>query len=327
MVLGYFQNLKKKRSKQFESQTKMNKLIILITLCLAINLTAQISEKDSTVQVVGYWDLNEIQSFELSFDKYKIKQQDTTYTMKANYDVDITIKDSTQNSYLIEWHYKNYKIESDNELIKKLSKVAENLSVLIQTDELGVFQEVKNWKEIAQYINKSISILKEEFKNVPGINKIIEQTTMIYGSKEGIESNAIKDIQQFYYFHGVKYSLGEKLTGTLKTKNNYGENDFDTEVEFSLDEINFEDGNSILRMYNAVDSKQLTDATFGYLKELEKIAGKDQLKRDDIPPLKNETWAASRIHGETGWVIYSILTKEVSAENTTNVEETIINLK
>lgn len=305
----------------------MKKITLLTLLLFTLNSFSQISEKDSTVQVIGYWDLNETQSFESSFEKYKIKESDTTFLMKVFYDVDISIKDSTQNSYLIEWYYKNYEIQSDNALVQKLSKVAENLSVLIKTDEFGAFQEVVNWLEIKEYINKSIVIIKNEFKDAPGINKIIEQTSMIYNTKEAIESNAIKDIQQFYNFHGLKYSLGEKLTGEIKKRNNYGGEPFDTKVEYSLDEINFEDGNSVLRMYNSVDSEQLTLATYNYLKELEKISGKNELKLEDIPPLKNETWSANRIHGVTGWPIYSILTKEVSTENTTSIEETIINLK
>jgi hypothetical protein len=39
----------------------------------------------------------------------------------------------------------------------------------------------------------------------------------------------------------------------------------------------------------------------------------------------NETWSASRIH-ESGWVIYSIETKKVVAEGTTQINERIIEI-
>ena len=48
---------------------------------------------------------------------------------------------------------------------------------------------------------------------------------------------------------------------------------------------------------------------------------------DLLPNITNETWTASRIHGSTGWTTYSVLTKEVTAENTKNIEETTIQLK
>ena len=307
----------------------MKKFILPVLLITSFSFYGQISLKDSTVQVIGYWDINDTQSFEASYQKYKVKDSDTTYTMKVGYDIDVTVKDSSANSYTIEWLYKNYKIETDDPIIKKISTVAENLSVLFKTDELGVFIEVINWEEIKIYIEKSISIIKEEYKDVPYMGKILDQTAVIYNSKEAIEANAIKDIVQFYNFHGLKYKLGETLTGNIETRNNFGGKPFDTEVEYSLDEINAEDGNAVFRMRNTIDSKQLTKATYAYLKKMAETLGQKDLNVADldIPPLTNETWIASRIHGSTGWVIYSVLTKEVTADSTTNVEETIIEIK
>ena len=46
----------------------------------------------------------------------------------------------------------------------------------------------------------------------------------------------------------------------------------------------------------------------------------------EIKELKNETVTASRIQG-TGWVIYSVQTITVTAENITNIEERIIEIK
>lgn len=305
----------------------MRKTFILsIILILSFKVQGQINAKDSTVQVIGYWDLNEKQEFQASYEKYKIKDLDTTFVIKSTYDIDITVKDSATNSYEIEWFYKNYNIESESKLVERLSKIAENMSVIIKTDEFGAFIEVKNWEEIKNYIDEVTTVMKGELKDIPNIDKIIEQVSMIYSTKEGIEANAIKDIQQFYSFHGAMYKLNEKLSGNLETRNSYGGKPFDTKIEVSLDEIDFENDNCVLRTFQVVDSEQLTNATFDYLSKMAEIGGQ-KIKKEDIPPLTNETWVASRIHGSTGWTTYSILTKEVSAENSTNIEETIIELK
>ena len=92
------------------------------------------------------------------------------------------------------------------------------------------------------------------------------------------------------------------------------------------DKINADNNNYIMRMTCEVNSQQLTKATFDYLSNLTESIGGEPLKLEDIPPLKNVTWTASRIH-DSGWIIYSILTKEVSAEGHTNVEETIIEIQ
>lgn len=148
----------------------------------------------------------------------------------------------------------------------------------------------------------------------------------MYVTKKSIEANAIKDALQFYKFHGVKYKLGEELAGTLETSNNYGGKPFETDVRYSLDEINETDGNSILRSNEIINSEQLTDATYNYLKKIGTFENNFP-SRNKFPSLANETNTASRIHGQSGWIIYSIETKETTADETTSIEERIIEIK
>jgi len=305
----------------------MNKLIIFGTIFLiSSTLFGQISVKDSTVQVIGYWEKQEIQSYDVSYEKIKIKSKDTISRELIKYEVDIKILDSTENSYTIEWFYKNYSIDTDNELVRKLTSIANDISVKIKTDEFGAFIEIVNWEEVRDYLAKVTETLKDELKDVPNFEKIIANVMSVYSTKESIEANAIKDAIQFYQFHGVKYKLGEELEGKLETANNYGEKPFETDVRFSLDEINEIDGNSILRSNQVINSKQLTDATYNYLEKLGTFGDKFP-PRNEFPSLTNETNTASRIHGQTGWIIYSIETKEIKAAETTNIEERIIELK
>ena len=306
---------------------KMNKLLIFGTLFLfSSTLFGQISVKDSTVQVIGYWAMQDAQSYDVSYEKIKIKSKDTISREITKYEVDIKVIDSTENSYTIEWFYKNYSIDTENDLVKKLTSIANDISVIIKTDEYGVFMEVVNWEEVRDYLTKVTETLKEELKDVPNYEQIIANVMSIYSTKESIEANAVKDAIQFYSFHGVKYTLGEELEGILETTNNYGGKPFETDVRISLDEINEEDGNSILRMKQIVNSEELTDATYNYLNKLGTFGDKFP-PRNEFPSLTNETNTASRIHGETGWVIYSVETKEISAEDTTNIEERIIEIK
>ncbi|PKG41481.1 hypothetical protein [Psychroflexus sp. MES1-P1E] len=305
----------------------MYKLLIFGTLSLlSLSLFGQISAKDSTVQVIGYWSNQETQSYNVAYEKFKIKRKDTISRELMKYEVDIKIIDSTENSYTIDWFYKNYSIDTENELVRKLASIANDISVKIKTDEYGAFIEIVNWKEVRDYLVKGTEKLKVELKEVPNYKEIIANVMSIYSTKESIEANAVKDALQFYKFHGVKYNLGEELEGVLETSNNFGGEPFETDVRFSLDEINEIDGNSILRSNELINSKQLTDATYKHLKMLGTFGDKIP-PRNEFPSLTNETNTASRIHGESGWIIYSIETKEITAEETTHIEERVIEIK
>ncbi len=305
----------------------MKKLLIFgVLIFLSSNLFCQISLKDSTVQVIGYWAKQETQSYDVTYEKLKIKSKDTISRELIKYEVDIKIIDSTENSYIIEWFYKNYSIDTENKLVKKLASISNDISVRIKTDEFGAFIEVMNWEEVRDYLTKVTETLKNELRDVPNYEKIIANIMNIYSTKESIEGNAIKDALQFYKFHGVKYKLGEELTGKSETSNNYGGQPFETDVRYSLDEINEVDGNSILRSNELINSEQLTDATYNHLKKAGTFGDKFP-PRTEFPSITNVTNTASIIHGESGWIIYSIETKETTAEETTNIEERIIEIK
>jgi hypothetical protein len=300
-------------------------LIVAFLFGMMGNVYGQINPADSTLQVVGYWQNKEKQSFSVSHEKYKLTGTDTTARELITYQVDITIKDSTAKGYTIEWFYRNYAIQSENALAKKLIPLFQDIAVLIQTNEYGAITGVSNWQEVRDYMQKMATHIEGELTAIPHAKAMMTQLMAMYQSKEAIEANAIKDAQQFYTFHGAKYSLGEELKAKMQLRNNYGGKHFDTDVTVSLDELNEQEGYGIIRMYQQVNPQQLTDATYAFLKQLSPVKNTFPA-RDAFPLVSNEIWTASQIHAGSGWIIYSVETKQVKAENVTNIEERIIQL-
>jgi len=288
-------------------------------------MLGQINMNDSTAQVIGYWDMNEKQSYVVTQEKYKIKDADTTSREFYKYKVDISIVDSAANSYVIDWFYKDYEIQAENELVEKLASITQDMNIRIRTDELGAFQEVVNWKDVRNYIFKATKILKKETKHIPNLDKVISQLEDMYKTKESIELGVVKEMQQYYTFHGGRYKLWEEYTADMQVANMYGGDPFDAKLTVWLDELNADDNNFILRMQQEVDSEQLTNVTFDYLTKMANTMEVPAPKKEDIPLLTNNTWTASRIHG-TGWVIYTVETKETKAEGQTHIEERIIEI-
>lgn len=306
-------------------QKRSIQLLVGFTL-MTFSVVGQINLEDSTVQVIGFWDNRERQNYSVSLEKIKVKGADTTAREKIMYDVEITIKDSTSTSYSVEWHYKNFTTNTENKISQKIMSLAQDMKVLIRTDEFGAVKEVMNWEEVRNYIKIGTNELRKEYKNIPKMDDVITQIENTYSTKAAIESHAIMDAQQFYNFHGAKYKLGELLEGQLKSPNIYGPEPFDTEITVYLDEINPDNNNYILRSTQRVNSDQLAEATFGYLVKLSKTMGVPEPTRDDLKDITNETLTASRIHG-SGWVVYSILTKTITADDISNIEERIIEIK
>jgi hypothetical protein len=304
------------------------KQLLLLAFAFLTSFTtfAQINIEDSTMQVIGYWDKNETQTYVITNEKYRVSGTDTTQREFVTYEVDITIKDSTANSYTIDWLYRNIDPGTENPFARKLAGISENMKVIIKTNEMGAFKEVVNWKEIRDEIKKATGLLRKEFKHIPQIDEVAAKVEGMFSTKEAIQAQAIKDVQQFYTYHGGKYALGEEVNGNLPITNLLGGKPFNSDVTLLLDEINTEDDNAILRMWQTIDSKELTDVTYAFLKQKADASGANFPARDKFPTLQNNTTTDARIHG-SGWIIFSRETKEVTTEGALAFEERIIEIK
>ena len=233
----------------------MKKTLFLgLAILLSVNAFGQINMIDSTAQVIGYWDMNEKQTYSITEEKIQIEDSDTISRDFYRYMVDVTIVDSTADSYLIDWHYRDYDIQSDNELMLKLSDLTKDITVRIRTDGLGVFQEVINWEELRDYILEATKMLYDETNDIPNWDKMVKQIEDMFSTKESIELAAVKEMRQFYSFHGAMYEYNQEYSVDMKTPNLYGGEPFDSKVTVWLDELNPEENNFVIRMYQSVDS-------------------------------------------------------------------------
>ena len=299
---------------------------ILTAFFLLIGFFAfgQINMADSTVQVITYWEEGETQYYTITKKQIQLKGIDTISVEKASYDVEITVLKETDDSYTIQWQYKN--LYSPNPITQKLLDLTSNTKIIYKTDEMGVFIEVENWEEIKNHMEEKANVLKEELKITPEISKAIYHIAESFTTKEAIESVVLKEIQQFHAFHGGKYKLGEILEEQTKVPNIYGNEPFDCYATTCLYEINEENNSSILRATTEIDAEQLLNATLGYLVKIAESINIEYPKREDIGGLKNEMHITSEIH-ESGWVIFSIRTATVTSDSITNIEELIIEIQ
>ena len=304
----------------------MVKLIAGILFAVVFQTHAQIQLADSSAQVVSYWTKGEKQNYTISLEKIKLAGGDTTSRELTNYIVEVSVLDSAGDSYTMQWLYKSITTTVRDQTLVKILNLSKDLKVIYRTNELGVFAELVNWKEIQSNYQKGIDAIRAEAKGKPEIEAALRQIENSFSSKETIESAAIREIQQFHTFHGAKYVLGEMVEGKLQVPNTFGGTPFDSDFTVYLDEINEADNNYILRAVQTVNKEQLTNATFNFLVEMSKGMNRTPPTREMLGNLENETLTAARIHG-SGWIMYSMQTVTVAGDNSINIEERIIEIQ
>jgi hypothetical protein len=302
------------------------KFIFSCIFIFTLAANAQINLSDSTVKAIAYWEKGDKQSYAVTSESYKINNEDTTNHQIIRYKIDVNIIDSTANAYVMDFHYHSYKVEGDEMLAKIMNKLSTDLTVRVKTDEFGTFQEVINWKEVQKRVIQAIDVVKNELKEIPNLDLLIENFKKIYNSKEAIETTAITDIQLFLAFFGVEYKFDSEISSSIQMPNGLGGEPFDTDVVIWLDEIDPEENDYLIRMNRVTNSTQLTKATFEYINTMAETLGGQKIKFEDFPLVMNNVWTASRIHG-SGWVLQAIETKETVSHGITQINELSITLE
>jgi hypothetical protein len=305
---------------------KPHSLIVNLAIACLLSGSAfgQISEADSTVQVVGYWSKGDKQSYLLTKDRYTVTGTDTTDREISQTEIDVTVLDSTATSYTIEWLYKSIKSTSKDPLVQKFYKLAQNVKFVITTNEMGTFGEVANVKDLQLYATNTAQILKKELKATKNADAIVNRLYASFASKESIENDLSEEIYQFYFYHGGKYKLDVPATMKLELPNASGGKPIAAELVIKLTEINAEDDNYVIRSSQLVDKAQATEATFQILRQSNQL--EEGFTRDQMPEVIIEDTMAARIHG-TGWTTYSTKTKTITTGDTSDVEQWTIELQ
>jgi hypothetical protein len=302
----------------------MNKLITIIFVLLSASAFGQITLPDSA-QIVAYWSKGEAHKYKITEEKFNVHGTDSAIT-ELSYDVDIKIVDSTATSYVMEWYYHNYNTTATDEMTKKLMTMADDMKILVETDENGVFKSVKNWMEISAFMKKAINKLIEDLPKEVA-DAVTAQVGDMFSSQSAIENYAINEVHQFLTFHGMKYKKGEALTDKTKIPSLFGADELDAKETYLLNEIDAKNYTVELIFKQDVDSKQLTKQVVNYIKSFAASMGKKLKDKDlDLSEISCDLVITSHVH-EAGWVVSSEQTKITSIPGTKNYETVTIELQ
>ncbi len=288
-------------------------------------LSAQIDMSDSTVQVISYWKLGDVQDYHFTESEIVLTNEDTMSIEVNSFDVDIKVSDSTSVGYILEWTRSNFQFSSSNFLDVQLQAILSDIPIILATDVYGSNVQVLNWETLSNAVNDKCSLLLMEYTDKPTLLTTINQTKRKYISKASIETFVIRDISQYFTYHGAKYKLGETITEDIKIPNNYGGDPLDATAAMVLDELLPENNTSIIKSFLNINARQLTAVTYDFLKSLNIVEG-SLPSYEDFPTVTKQIWGGSEIHSNSGWVIYSQESEQVTSGDDVTLKERIIEI-
>ncbi|MGV3459342.1 MAG: hypothetical protein ACO1N9_02690 [Flavobacterium sp.] len=291
-------------------------------LFFALPVFSQINVKDSTVQVIAYWDKGEAQQYAIINKKVKIKGSDTTVVFKRDYKVDIRVIDSVAKGYTISWKYRDVKLTgTDNKVFK--FPFYDNLEFIFTTDENGSFKELKNWKQIR---DRNAAFFKKELNSKdPEIQKLFKSLAKSFSSKEAIENYTIKEIKIFTTFHGIALELGKPIESEMEEDNPLSQKKIKSDIHLELAEIDFEEESYVIKFLQTFDGSTIKELVEEVTSQFTDTSAKGGIT-EALQAFEMEDYCGAMMHN-TGWPIAIQTDRTVHAGELEQIESWTITLE
>lgn len=302
-------------------------LISVVCFChVSLSVNAQIDKKDSTVQAITYWQEGDSYRYTITTNATEIQNSDTVSKVSTTYDVDLSVTEASDSAFLIEWVYGNISTTDTNLLFRKIISLSEGVKYVYQTDELGAFKKLINRAEIRQMVDSSLDMVRKELKDNPAVDSLYKSLKEIAANPEAMEATSLGEIQQFHFFYGVKYKIGEVYQVDTKAPYAFTGDILDGQLTVYLDEIMPEDNTYVLMGKSEINNQQLAEATVKYLASIDKSFKENAELKQAFSNATNETYYTSYFYTD-GLLISCVKTQIVKVAATETIEETIIELK
>ncbi len=257
---------------------------------------------DSTVTFISYWDKGESYDFLLEQSKQKFSGDPLIENTNSSTTFTMTVVDSTENDYVIEFLYGNTSTDEElNPIEKVLNNLKNGLKYKYRIGSMGEFQELINWEEIRDVAKSMIDTIAAQNEEGP-------QMKMFYSSiaaslnKEYLEESS--DEIQFYHLpFGYEYVLNSKREQITNLSNPLIGKPIPATYSIELTDINQEEGWCELQINKTINKEEYSE----YLSELiQKIssANRKENANDEIANFDMSDNMRFIMDLNSGWILY-----------------------
>lgn len=215
----------------------MKNFLTMILLFIASSAWGQDKLKDSSGNYTAHWRKGENKIFYIIHNKESYKSGDLQSQFNFPYEANVTILDSTANTYTIQWVFHlPENVKEENPKLADSLPVFEGMKMIFKTSEKGEFKELINWQEVRDAYIKMMEVSLPK-KMDSATKAALEKSKALFNSKEMVESALIKEIQIFYLPYGNTFTTKE-IEATAQLPNPFASEPLPAFETYKITELN-----------------------------------------------------------------------------------------
>ncbi|MEO6135521.1 MAG: hypothetical protein ABIP35_10235 [Ginsengibacter sp.] len=232
--------------------TVMKPLLSILALFILSSSFAQQKFNDSSANYVANWKKGESKIFYMAHNKESYEGGELRSQFNFGYEAHVTILDSTEDSYTIQWVFElPAKLKENNPRYADSLTAFNGMKMLFTTSENGEFKELINWQEVRDAYIKMMEFSLPKKMDSTAI-KILAQSKAMFNSKSMVETALIREIQLFYAPYG--YSFNKKgMSAAAELPNPFGGAPLPAVITSTITNLNPQQDNFTLVISQDID--------------------------------------------------------------------------
>lgn len=190
---------------------------------------------DSSFDIIAWFCKKDTVKYRINTTRWKVKQHDTVKTASTSMNVMLTVADSTQKGYTIDYTFLDFMSDSlpneqaqslQNNLVASLGSRLKGTTIRFRTNEYGTITGYDNIKAIRKQACKYYREVVDSFVNqnlidgsIANLMKDVDEKELIYGY--------IEELELLFRLHGKNVEPGE-----LKEHEPATETQYESDSEF-----------------------------------------------------------------------------------------------
>ncbi|MBE6226310.1 MAG: hypothetical protein E7121_04410 [Bacteroidales bacterium] len=312
-----------------------NLFILCFCLMNAFQVSAQLNLKDSTAQIVAYWNKGEKYCYNYAAQTIEIKGTDTTELSYSESKFELEVIDSSANGYLINYTKLSEAVSISDEkspiasLLKRVANIGNSISITFKTNEYGSLQEIVNFDEYKNSLMSQLeTLIKEMEKELKDkTTRKALNTAIAPFMSDAYVYKSIEPITSLFSFHGYKFKLNERYTDNIQVASPFEQGKtLDGELQRYVAEFNPETTWTTFHSVTRYDKEQLKMTTLHYINSLlpenQKITS-----TSEVPEMSMDSYTSFTIHLGTGWPGYASFLQETGEPTKTKLKKWVIEIE
>ncbi|MEO1516412.1 MAG: hypothetical protein AAFV95_15415 [Bacteroidota bacterium] len=295
-----------------------NTLLLLLCCCCGLAKLSGQALTDSTITMIAFWSNQVYVEYDFVYTEEELEEGDTI-RKRTEFEVIMSILDSTENSYMLQWEYGNYEMNYEmTPLEKNILELCAEFPVVYETDELGTFQGLTNWKEMKQVAKGIVGKYLESKRDSLPDSLAVKVERMVLGlfESENQMSYWAKDLHFFHYLYGATLSRTVPFEGVKYYTNPFIQQQMPGIQRIEVLDIDEETWTARIKVTSGIGGDQAKALMYDYLiNNLEKLGLEaEEVTKEKLPGLSVQEELYCTYDILSGYILEGSYSKRVKSE-------------